>query len=473
MRRPINLAYQANIWVSTCAQRFRVPECVVNTLHALTPWLAARLFDSAVTSSWQIFAPFAHLIGLVWETKWLSLQSEPARKVIQGTPRKLAAKDVTVHRTDVFVIGGGPAGLAAAIAARGKGFSVTVADGTHPPIDKACGEGLMPDTLAALGELGVSVSPADGHPLSGVRFHGREHEASANFPGAPGIGMRRPLLHEKLIERARACGVSLLWDTPVVGITEQGAELAGGLFPAKWIVGADGIGSRVRKLAGLEPSALNDCRYAVRRHYRMAPWSEFVEVYWSGSAQAYVTPVNQDTVCVVLMSRDRDTKFDSLETQFPKLATRLKWATLANNERGAVTVTRKLPRVYSGRAALIGDASGSVDAITGEGLSLAFRQAIALADSLEANDLSQYQRAHRRLAHRPSLMGRLMFLLAAHESLRERTLQAFRSDPRILARLLAVHIGAESQARLAAAGALLGWQLVAAKSLNPAKPEWA
>jgi 2-polyprenyl-6-methoxyphenol hydroxylase-like FAD-dependent oxidoreductase len=399
----------------------------------------------------------------------------------QGTPdrasiepvRKLAPKDVTVHRTDVFVIGGGPAGLAAAIAARAKGFSVTVADGTHPPIDKACGEGLMPDTLAALAELGVPVSRAEGHPLHGVRFNGREHEASANFASGHGIGMRRPLLLEKLIDRARACGVSLRWDTPVVGITDQGAELPGGVFPAKWIIGADGIGSRVRKWAGLEPSARNDCRYAVRRHYRMTPWSEFVEVYWGDDAQAYVTPVIQDEVCVVLMSQDRETKFDSLETQFPKLAERLKWATLANTERGAVTMTRKLPRVYRGRVALIGDASGSVDAITGAGLSLGFRQAIALADALEAHDLSQYQAAHRRLARRPSLMGRLMLVLSGHASLRERTLQAFMSDPRIFSRLLAVHIGARSQAQLAAAGALLGWQLVAAKSLNPAKPEWA
>jgi menaquinone-9 beta-reductase len=42
--------------------------------------------------------------------------------------------------TDVFVIGGGPAGLAAAIAARAKGLRVTVADGGVPPIDKPCGE---------------------------------------------------------------------------------------------------------------------------------------------------------------------------------------------------------------------------------------------------------------------------------------------------------------------------------------------
>ena len=51
--------------------------------------------------------------------------------------------------TDVFVIGGGPAGLAAAIAARRRGLDVTVADCSVPPIDKACGEGIMPDGLAA------------------------------------------------------------------------------------------------------------------------------------------------------------------------------------------------------------------------------------------------------------------------------------------------------------------------------------
>ena len=59
--------------------------------------------------------------------------------------------------TDVFVIGGGPAGLAAAIAARQRGFRVIVADGMRPPIDKACGEGLMPDGLAALERLGIRV----------------------------------------------------------------------------------------------------------------------------------------------------------------------------------------------------------------------------------------------------------------------------------------------------------------------------
>jgi flavin-dependent dehydrogenase len=123
---------------------------------------------------------------------------------------------------------------------------------------------------------------------------------------------------------------------------------------------------------------------------------------------------------------------------------------------------QKLKQVYRDRVALIGDASGSVDAITGEGLSLGFRQATALADALEAGDLAAYQKAHRRLARRPELMGRLMLVLDGHPALRERTLRAFASDSRVFARLLAVHVGAKSQAHLAATGALLGWRFVAA-----------
>ena len=74
-----------------------------------------------------------------------------------------------VEETDVFVIGGGPAGLAAAIAACRKGFRVTVADGAEPPIDKACGEGLLPDTATALRELGVDIRGSDGFALRGIR----------------------------------------------------------------------------------------------------------------------------------------------------------------------------------------------------------------------------------------------------------------------------------------------------------------
>ena len=72
--------------------------------------------------------------------------------------------------TDVCIVGGGPAGLAAAIAARKKGFSVIVADGAAPPIDKSCGEGMMPETLAALESLGTKFEHGEGQIFRGISF---------------------------------------------------------------------------------------------------------------------------------------------------------------------------------------------------------------------------------------------------------------------------------------------------------------
>src|ERR1700677_830086 len=103
-----------------------------------------------------------------------------------------------MRATDVFVIGGGPAGLAAAIAARRKGFEVTIADGARPPIDKACSEGLMPDGLAALAGLGITIDSADAHPFHGIRFLGAGVSVEAGFPGGSALGVSRTVLHRTM-----------------------------------------------------------------------------------------------------------------------------------------------------------------------------------------------------------------------------------------------------------------------------------
>src|SRR6266568_6767121 len=89
---------------------------------------------------------------------------------------------VLPRSTDLFVIGGGPAGLAAAIAARRRGFDVTLADCSVPPIDKACGEGIMPDGLAAARSLGLDLEDAGGHRFAGIRFVHGDTSASGRFP---------------------------------------------------------------------------------------------------------------------------------------------------------------------------------------------------------------------------------------------------------------------------------------------------
>src|SRR5207244_5177673 len=87
-----------------------------------------------------------------------------------------------------------------------KGFEVTVADGAKPPIDKACGEGLMPDTMAALHHLGVAICPDDGRVFRGVRFVDAATSVEADFSRAGGFGVRRTVLHQKMVERAQECG---------------------------------------------------------------------------------------------------------------------------------------------------------------------------------------------------------------------------------------------------------------------------
>ena len=367
-----------------------------------------------------------------------------------------------VRETDVFIVGGGPAGLAAAIAARQKGFKVVVADGAEPPIAKACGEGLLPDALSALRGLGIAISASDGYGLRGIRFLDGDTSVDADFPAEPGIGVRRMILHQRMVEKARESGVSFLWNTPVTGFNERGVTAGENQVLARWVIGADGTGSRVRRWSRLESSAQQVWRFACRRHYRVRPWSDWTEIHWGQQDQAYVTPVGDQEVCVVLISSKRGLKSIEGLREFPKLAGRLRYASSFSSERGAVTAMYGLKRVWRNNVALIGDASGSVDAITGAGLCLGFRQASALAEALEAADLARYQRAHRRLCRRPTLVGHLMLRLARSPKLRKRTMRALETAPDVFRRMLSFHVGAASPRHMAVTGALFGWQFLTA-----------
>jgi len=340
------------------------------------------------------------------------------------------------------VAGGGPAGLAAAIAARLQGFDVLVADAAQPPIDKACGEGLMPDSLDALHRLGIAFDSDQAFAFRGIRFIAEGGRVAANFRHNPGIAIRRIRLHQLLIDRAEELGVKLLWRTRVAGISEGVVSLDNGQIHCRWVIGADGERSPVRRWANLDAVHRESFRYGFRRHYRVRPWTDFMEIYWGPGCQMYVTPVGAGEACVALITRDPRLRLGAALPMFPELARRLQNAPLASQERGALTFTRRLKRVYRGRTVLIGDASGSVDAITGEGMSLSFRQAFVLADALIAGDLKRYQIEHDRMRRRPAIMAQAMLLLDRFPRVRPRVLRAFAAQPVIFENLLAVHAGA-------------------------------
>jgi flavin-dependent dehydrogenase len=337
-----------------------------------------------------------------------------------------------MNRPDVFVIGAGPAGLAPAIAARQRGLSVLVVDGSRPPIDKACGEGLMPDSRQAAEQLGIELPNSIGFEFRGVRFHAAGRSVEADFPAGKGIGVRRKVLHQAMVDTALRAGVDIRWESPVLGLEET---------DARWIVGADGSTSRVRRWAGLDARISNSRRFAYRQHFAIAPWTDCMEIYWGAGCQIYITPVGNREICVSSISRRPEMRLqDALNRHFPELQERLAARFATSRERGALTVTMRLRSVARRNVALIGDASGSVDAITGEGLCLSFKQAILLADAMANGDLSAYDRAHPSLALRPFIMSKTMLLLDRGPAIRHVAMGAMAWQPRIFGALLAVHV---------------------------------
>jgi 2-polyprenyl-6-methoxyphenol hydroxylase-like FAD-dependent oxidoreductase len=348
--------------------------------------------------------------------------------------------------TDLLIIGGGPAGLATAIAARRRGLDVMVADAERPPIDKPCGEGIMPDGLAAARALGIDLEAAAGWRFPGIRFWDGATSVEGRFARGPGLGIRRTALHRVLMDHAGQAGARLAWGTAVTGLDGGRVHVNGQRVEARWIVGADGGHSRIRRWAGLDACSLRSLRYGFRRHYRMTPWTELMEIHWGERCQLYITPVASDEVCVVLISSDPRLRLGEALAQFPAVAQRVGNLSWQPGERGAVSASRRLRAVWRGNVALVGDASGSVDAITGEGLCLLFQQAAALAMALERGDLSLYGREHRRVGRRPALMARLMLLLDGSARLRRGVIGAMAWHPPLFAGMLAYHTGAATGA---------------------------
>jgi flavin-dependent dehydrogenase len=350
-----------------------------------------------------------------------------------------------------------------AIAARQRGLRVAVADSRRPPIDKACGEGLMPDGLAAFERLGLQLPLEQAYPFRGIRFLSRSLSTDALFPdGGTGLAARRPVLHRVMVDRATQVGTDLFWGEAVRGITSDGVRVGTEFVRARWIVGADGSNSRVRRWAGLEASYRPRLRFAFRKHYLLAPWTDHMEVHWGERCQGYATPVGNNHVCVAMASHDPKMRLEDGLKDLPWLRERLRNAQSATAERGAITGNHRLKRVWRGNVALMGDAAGTVDAVTGEGLSLAFSQAIALAECIETGDLARYQEIHDRLTLRPRLMARLMLTLDGRPRLQHRTLRVFQDHPEVFRRLLALHVGALPPQQLVRDGLTLGWGLITA-----------
>jgi flavin-dependent dehydrogenase len=364
---------------------------------------------------------------------------------------------------DVVVVGGGPAGIATAIACAGKGLQVTVLDSRKPPIDKPCGEGLLPEAVAALRNLGIALDSSIAFPFTGLRFSDESFSSTARITRGQAFGLRRTALHQLLVDRATKSGVSFHWGARISDFNSGGLIADGKTFSYKWLVGADGQHSAVRKWAGMGGENYRQSRFGFRRHYAVPPRTDVVEVHWGNRCQMFVTPTGKEEVCIALLSSDPHLRIDVALEQFPNVASRLRGASCVLVESGAVTALGCARSVARGNVALVGDASCTIDGIAGQGLSLAFQEAIHLGEALARADLDYYKSAHRQITRTAMRMTQLLLLMGRNNWIRRKALRLFAGNPAFYARLIAIHTGESSPEAIGMGEILnLGWRVLRA-----------
>ncbi|HKC27099.1 MAG TPA: FAD-dependent monooxygenase, partial [Jatrophihabitans sp.] len=217
------------------------------------------------------------------------------------------------------------------------------------------------------------------------------------FRDGPGLGVRRTELHSRLHAAAEQAGVEFV-DERVTSVAQNDDAVCVAGWRARYLVGADGLHSNVRRAVGLQRLSNSAPRWGLRAHYAVQPWADHVEVHWSPAGEAYVTPVAPDCIGVALLGGAR-VPFEQRLASFPALRARLPASPVAD-VRAAGPLRQDVARRVAGRVLLVGDAAGYVDALTGEGLAISFACAAALVQRLVAGDPAAYEHDYRRITRR-------------------------------------------------------------------------
>ncbi|WP_426562621.1 NAD(P)/FAD-dependent oxidoreductase [Angustibacter sp. McL0619] len=328
---------------------------------------------------------------------------------------------------DLVVVGAGPAGTATALFAARAGLSVALLEPRVGPVDKACGEGLMPGALAAVRELAGEVAGVD---IAGIAYlDGAGRVARAPFRAGPGRGVRRTTLHAALLQAVQAAGIQMHAHR-ADGLTQDDEGVRVGGLRARYAVAADGLHSPVREELGLNRPVRGGgpARFGLRQHFQVAPWTDLVEVHWSSRAEAYVTPVGPAEVGIAVLTSHRLPYAEQL-AWFPALRERLDGAEPITTVRGAGPLRQVASSPMAGRVLLVGDAAGYVDALTGEGIAVSFAAARAAVSCLVAGRPDDYARAWRAASRRYRWITGTLLAASRRPVLRSAIVPAARALP--------------------------------------------
>ncbi len=365
---------------------------------------------------------------------------------------------------DAIVVGASVAGACTALLLGRAGHRVLLVERARFPRAKVCGEGLMPAGARILEQIGVPVSALGARSFPGIRFRlDRQPPLELDFSlletGCRGLAVSREGLDSCLARHAaRQANVTFRQGFRVAGCRLDGAGVqvrgeSGETFAGRLLVGADGIRSRFHGRSGIRRLASSNGRFALRGLFEdFAHRDGWVDVFCSRLGEAYIAPLGPSSARVTLLLNQRldggpgDTeRFASHLRHFPEVLARTGGRPPLRVDATA-PVSRRVSACHGERLLLVGDAAGAVDPITGQGMTLALRDAQLAAEvagdrlrrgRLKEADLRPYTARRRDYFERSDELSRRLLGLLERPWLFARVRRALLSNPRLQARLLA------------------------------------
>lgn len=375
---------------------------------------------------------------------------------------------MTHSEHDVLVAGAGPAGAHLALRLAAEGRSVGLVDRCEFPRPKPCGEFLSPECHGLLDEVGLleAALSSGATPVGGIRLSGFASRARGSYRGVgsararfdQGLGLRRERLDLAAVELARAHpAIEVLTGHDVVGVERGAGERVRGLrvrdaergertLLAPFVVGADGTRGRVSRSLGWSAPPTRR-RWSLVARFRGVPRDDFAEVHLLDGAYFAACPIDGEVFTAnLVLDQDRlrpgprglEALFAEHVARAPELARRLAAAELVEPIRACGPLAVRVTRRTGPGVALVGDAAGFVDPLTGEGLYFAMRGAALLTESVlgllrdpstEPRRLREYERRRRREFGGRYAFARLLQVGLRHPGLVRRALSLLEARP--------------------------------------------
>lgn len=341
------------------------------------------------------------------------------------------------HDAEILIVGGGPAGSAAAFFLARAGCDVLLVDRATFPRDKTCSEYLSPQASRVLQEMGVldTLERGPSARLTGMRVHAPDgtsflgsFTANTGFRAYRdyGLAIRRLLLDTVLLSRAEETGARIRTGVDVRDLARDEYGRVNGVvvrdgehhatLRARLVIGADGLRSVVARRAKLGKHGRWPRRLALVRHYYGVTHESAVgDMHVFEGGYAGFAPVSDEltNVAVVIptshsreIGNDRDAIMRQLLNTQPRVAARLAGAEPATPARAIGPFNWRARRAWTPGAVLVGDAADFFDPFTGEGIYAAMRgaellttyafEAVRASNALSADTaLAAYDRCRR------------------------------------------------------------------------------